>query len=279
MRLYLKTKDFSISKEEFELLLDEEKEMLITSPKPTSIESYYNSKDYISHTDSKNTFFEKVYQMVKKYNLTRKLSFINSLNENQKTILDIGSGTGDFLVNAKSKGWSVCGVEPNKDARKKSVEKKIDVLSNLNELTAMKFQVITLWHVLEHFTNFKEAIMKISALLEEDGIVIVAVPNFKSYDARYYKTHWAGYDVPRHLWHFSKKSIEGIFSEFGFNLVRTKPMWFDSFYVSILSERYKGNNFSFIKGVFIGMLSNVKAFFSKEYSSQIYVLKKAENLI
>ncbi len=275
MRSYLKTKDFSVSKEAFELLLDEEREMLVTHPKPKNIEPYYDSSDYISHTDSKNTFFEKLYQRVKGINLKRKLALINSMSQGEKNLLDIGSGTGDFLMYAKSQGWKVCGVEPNQIARQKSSQKGIQVMSNIDDLNEIKFQVITLWHVLEHFTDLEKAITKITTLLEDNGTLVVAVPNFKSFDAQYYKTYWAGYDVPRHLWHFSKESIDAIFSEFGFKLVKVIPMWFDAFYVSILSEKYRGSKLAFIKGFMIGCYSNIHALFTKECSSRIYILKKA----
>jgi len=275
MRSYLKTKDFSVSKETFSLLFDDEKEMLVTSPQPNNVDKYYDSPNYISHTDSKKTFFDRTYQYIKSYNLKKKVRLINSLSNEQKTLLDIGSGTGDFLLTAKKSGWQVKGVEPNELARNKSSEKQIDVLPSFKDLSGEKFQVITLWHVLEHFVNLEEAISKIESLLTRDGVLIVAVPNFKSFDANHYKTYWAAYDVPRHLWHFSKKSIELIFSEFGFKLIQVEPMWFDAFYVSILSEKYKGSKLSFVKGVLIGLFSNASALFTKEYSSHIYVLKKA----
>ncbi|WP_343486884.1 class I SAM-dependent methyltransferase [Allomuricauda sp. d1] len=275
MKSYLKTKDFSVSQEVFELLYDEEKELMVTHPKPKNLEAYYESEAYISHTDSKQTFLESLYQTVKKVNLNRKVKLAEGYCNGNRKLLDIGSGTGDFLAVANRKGWNVAGVEPNQKARQKSSSKGIDARSTLDEIGDQKFQVITLWHVLEHLPDLETSITQINKLLHDNGTLIVAVPNYKSWDANYYKEHWAAYDVPRHLWHFSKTAIETIFSMQGFRLVKTKPMWFDAFYVSILSEKYRESNFVFVKGILFGLWSNMRAMVTKECSSQIYILQKA----
>ena len=276
MNLYLKTKDYSVSQEEFMLMYDEDKDMLVTQPKPSNIETYYDSPDYISHTDATQTFFDRVYQKVKRFNLKRKMRLIETGTGNKKSLLDVGSGTGDFLVMAKASGWQAYGVEPNSKAQQRTKEKGVVAYQSLEHVPNQNFQVITLWHVLEHFSDLESSIRKLTSLLEENGTLIIAVPNFKSCDAHYYNIHWAGFDVPRHLWHFSKKSIELLFSDSGCQIISTKPMWFDAFYVSILSERYKGSRASFIKGLVIGAYSNLRALFTGEYSSRIYVLKKQQ---
>lgn len=274
MKSFLKTKDFSVTQEDFELYLDEELDLLVTKPEPKSLEKYYDSDVYISHTDSKKSVIDKIYQTVKKRSLIRKLRLIGRFSTTKKTLLDIGAGTGDFLVAAKDENWRCNGVEPNSDARSKAGEKGIKLYSNLNEVKNKKFQIITLWHVLEHLPDLENQINKILSLLEEEGTLVIAVPNFKSFDANYYGKFWAAYDVPRHLWHFSKKAIEKLFEKHNMELIDIKPMLFDSFYVSLLSEKYKTGRQNFIKAFWIGLQSNIKANRSKEYSSHIYILKK-----
>lgn len=274
MKLYLKTKDFSISNEEFNLFHDEELDMLVTRPQPENLDLYYDSDVYISHTDAKNSLIDRLYQVVKRFNLKRKLSLASKYCKGEKRILDIGAGTGDFILMARQKGWSYAGIEPNVLARAKSHEKGIELSENLEEVKGRKFKIITLWHVLEHLPNLEKQIEDIKGFLDDDGALIIAVPNFRSHDAAHYKKYWAAYDVPRHLWHFSKKAIAGIFAKHQMKVIKTKPMWFDSFYVSILSEKYKGKRFSIFGGFFHGLYSNIKALGSKEHSSLIYVLKK-----
>lgn len=277
MERYLRTKDFSVSQEEFQLLYDKKRELLITDPKPVALDSYYNSDAYISHTDARNTLLDRVYQYVKTISLNKKIALVNKYAEGNKTLLDIGSGTGDFLAKARNHGWQIGGVEPNDRARQKSLDKDISVKRSTEEFNNEKFQVITLWHVLEHLPELEKSIAKMAKLLEKDGTLIVAVPNFKSWDAQYYEEFWAAYDVPRHLWHFSRSAIANIFSEYGFGIKQVKPMWFDSFYVSILSEKYKKSSFPIFKGTVIGLWSNIRALFTKECSSHIYILKKDSN--
>ncbi len=273
---YLSVKDYLVSGESFDLIYDPTLDFLKTSPQPKTedLPKYYESQDYISHTDENRGLFSSVYQLVKKWSLQKKSKLIFSQNNEIGTLLDIGAGTGDFLKVAKEIGWQVQGMEPNKNALKLASEKGIELKSSLNDFEGKQFDVITLWHVLEHIPNLEETIIKLSNLVKPNGSLIIAVPNFKSFDAKHYGKFWAAFDVPRHLWHFSKESIQKLFSE-NFKLEKVEPMIFDSFYVSLLSEKYKtGNKFS-LKAVWIGLLSNLKAKRTKEYSSHIYCLRKA----
>ena len=211
MKLYLRTKDYAVSGEEFELLYDESLNMLVTKPQPLDIDKYYKSDDYISHTDASRSLFEKFYQVVKKYSLSKKVRLIKKYSSDGKTLLDVGAGTGDFLLTAKSKDWDVEGVEPNRDAKIRAQEKGIDLYPSLGTLPKNRYDVITLWHVLEHLPNLDDQINKMVTLLNEKGTLVIAVPNFKSYDAQYYKNYWAAYDVPRHLSHFQKKPSKNYF--------------------------------------------------------------------
>ena len=272
---YIICQDYTVSQETFNLKLNTTYDLLYTDNLPSDLSKYYESDAYISHTDSKKTIIDKLYQIVKNYTLKKKLRLINSFNTEQKNLLDIGSGTGDFLNTAKKNNWQVRGVEPSKAARDLAAEKGIQLEENIYNFSSEKFDVITLWHVLEHITDLDEYITQIKKLLSPKGILIIAVPNFKSYDAKHYKQFWAAYDVPRHVWHFSQKSISLIFKEFNFKLSKILPMKFDSFYVSILSEKYKTGNSNLIKAFFVGLRSNIKAKSKKEYSSLIYILKNS----
>jgi len=274
MKTYLETKDYFYSQENFTLLYNADMEMLQTSPLPSNPENYYQSESYISHSDQTSSLFDIAYGLVKRFTLQRKVALLNRLLPNHGTLLDIGAGTGDFLITAKLHEWQVTGVEPNPLARKNALNKGIILNETLNQLPKNKYDIITLWHVLEHLPNLNKQITDITELLKNNGFLIVAVPNYKSYDAHYYKEHWAAYDVPRHLWHFSKTSIPKLFHPFGLELIKTKPMWFDSFYVSLLSEKYKTGKTRYITALLRGFMSNFKGLSSKEYSSHIYILKK-----
>ncbi|MBQ0735358.1 class I SAM-dependent methyltransferase [Aquimarina celericrescens] len=276
LEIYMICKDHSVSGEEFQLLYNVDYDMLITSPKPNDdvLGKYYESKDYISHTDAKRSLFEKLYHVVKSYSLRKKVKLISRLNNGPGELLDIGAGTGDFLVEAKKWGWNIFGTEPNSQAKKLAEQKEIGLASETSNYQNQKFDVITMWHVLEHVPNLQNQIIELRRLLKPNGHLIIAVPNFKSYDAKYYNSFWAAYDVPRHLWHFSKKSIQKLFSEKDIKLEKTLPMKFDSFYVSLLSEKYKNGKMNFLKAFWVGLRSNLKAKHSKEFSSHIYVLKK-----
>lgn len=276
LKKYLTVTDYSVSKEVFDLYYNEEYDMLITHPQPdlSQLDTYYDNPNYISHTDNNRSLFEKMYQFVKSIALKNKLDLINSLQKEKGKLLDIGAGTADFLSVAQTDGWSTIGFEPNAKAKNKGIQKGISYISDLKEAEEHSFDVITLWHVLEHVPNLESHLQELKRLIKPSGTIIVAVPNFKSYDALYYGKFWAAFDVPIHFWHFSKKAIRLCFQHIEMEIVQILPMKFDSYYVSLLSEKYKTGNMNFIKAFCIGWLSNLKAKRSYEYSSHIYVLKK-----
>ncbi len=278
--LNLKVKDHSVSGEEFQLLHNKELDLLETFPQPSleKLPEYYKSEDYISHTNTKRNLFEKGYHVVRKIALKRKLKLINSFGTDEKFLLDIGCGTGDFLETAKLKDWKVSGIEPNETARiiaNKKVNNTVFETEQLLKFDDQSFDVITLWHVLEHLPKLEEHISTFKRLLKPNGILIIAVPNYKSYDAQYYKNFWAAYDVPRHLWHFSKTAINRLFSKSKMTVVKTHPMVFDAYYVSLLSEKYKSGKMNIFKAFRIGWQSNLRAKRSGEYSSLIYVIQNS----
>ena len=279
---YLKCKDYTVSGENYELMFNKDYEMLVTIPVPENLSSYYKSEDYISHTDSKKTVIDKIYQTVKNITLKRKLRLINeyllhqnSISRPEKNILDIGAGTGDFLKVCKVNLWNVFGIEPDMEARNIAAKKGVLLHKDVSHFTDKKFEIITLWHVLEHVENLEEYISTLEKLLSKNGTLIIAVPNYKSYDAKYYSKFWAAFDVPRHLWHFSETSISKLFAPVNLTVEKTLPMRFDAYYISLLSEKYKYGSMKPISALFRGFVSNIKAIKSKQYSSLIYVLKKS----
>jgi 2-polyprenyl-3-methyl-5-hydroxy-6-metoxy-1,4-benzoquinol methylase len=275
---YLKVKDHSVSNETFKLLHDVDLDMLETFPQPSldKLPDYYKSEDYISHTDGKRNLFEKAYHFIKSIALKRKLKLINSVSNDDKHLLDFGCGTGDFLEIAQKNGWNISGIEPNEKARSIANKKTKDSVFDANHIYNLKessFDVITLWHVLEHLPDLDAHIIQFKKLLQPDGTLIIAVPNFKSYDANHYSQFWAAYDVPRHLWHFSKTAISKVIAKHDLEVVNIHPMMFDAYYVSLLSEKYKSGTMNPFKAFWTGWLSNRKAKRTGEYSSLIYGIK------
>ena len=272
---FISVKDHSVSKENFDLYRDATLDLLITYPQPKDQElsKYYESDDYISHTDGKRSLFEKAYHFVKGIALKNKLQLINDLQKNKGKLLDIGAGTGEFLIVAKENGWQTTGIEPSEKARTIALKKGVFLADNLTVLENHSFDVITMWHVLEHVPNLDNQIKELKRLLKPTGTILIAVPNFNSYDAKHYGHFWAAYDVPRHFWHFSKTAIKGLFAKEELLLEKVLPMKFDAFYVSLLSEKYKTGKMNYVNAFLVGLKSNRKAKGDLEYSSHIYVLK------
>ena len=275
---YLTVKDHSVSGEMFQLERNETYGYLETSPQPKAekLSEYYQTEDYISHTDSKRNVFEKAYHLVRKKALKRKLKLINSLTSEERKLLDVGCGTGDFLKIAQDNNWQVSGIEPNEKARQIANKKNNNTVFEIEQLLQFEkhsFDVITLWHVLEHLPNLGDQLNILKSLLKEKGTLIIAVPNYKSFDADYYKNFWAAFDVPRHLWHFDQNSLKKFLDSKKMDIEKTLPMTYDAFYVSLLSEKHKTGSMNPIKAFWIGLRSNFKAKRSGEYSSLIYVIK------
>jgi 2-polyprenyl-3-methyl-5-hydroxy-6-metoxy-1,4-benzoquinol methylase len=278
-------KDYFASGEEFEICICRQCNFLFTNnfPSNNSMGKYYDDLKYISHSDIKKGFINKLYHFVRAYMIKRKLNFVCKQSK-KKTgkILDVGCGTGYFLNEAKRKGWETYGIEKNERAGKMAIEHfdlYVKPEHHIYEFPKACFDVITLWHVLEHLEDLNEIMGKIYDLLSPDGIVVIAVPNCSSYDAKHYKTYWAGYDVPRHLWHFTPRTMELFVKKFKFNITCKKVMPFDAFYISLLSEKYKNINsfIAFVKAMFTGAVSTVRALFDKNKgSSMIFTLKKSD---
>ncbi len=269
-------KDHTVTGESFELRKAKDLDLMATFPQPDleKLPAYYKSENYISHTDSKRGFLDRIYQQVKNLMLSKKLDWIEKERSGRGKILDIGAGTGDFLLAAKKRGWQVYGAEPNSGARDLASKKGLELDEGTTSFPSHSFDIITMWHVLEHVPDLEEQISELHRLLKPDGLLVIAVPNFKSYDAGKYREFWAAYDVPRHLYHFSPSAVDKIFSSAGFLLTSQKGLLFDSFYVSLLSEKYASGASNIPGALITGLVSNFKARSTGNYSSLAYFLKK-----
>lgn len=273
-------KDFTVSHETFTINKCDECSLAITSPRPDTekLGSYYQSEEYISHSGKSAGLLGPLYTLARKYALNWKAGIVKN-NASQGSALDFGCGTGEFLSTLKATGWNVEGVEPSDLARAKS--KAItaqEIHASLEGISGKQFDAITAWHVIEHVADLTATIAQLKGLLKKDGTIFIAVPNYESADAEKYKDLWAGYDVPRHLWHFSKKSMTQLLQSNALKLTGILPMKLDAYYVSMLSENYrngnKGSVGNLLRGFTAGLQSNMSAG-SNNYSSLIYISKKA----
>ncbi len=271
--------DYTVSKESFEIWHCGDCSGRFTQKVPSieDIGQYYQSENYISHTATNKGVVNWLYLRVRQYTLLAKKKLIERVTGiNKGSLLDIGAGTGTFVHYMLSNGWSVEGLEPDKGAIKRAADTYRIQLKSSDELFGIadnSFDVITLWHVLEHVHDLHTYIREIKRICKANGKIFIAVPNYTSYDATHYQQFWAAYDVPRHLYHFSPQSMEKLLHLHDCKIQRIHPMWFDSFYVSMLSEKYKSGSADIIKGVWTGIRSNIKAINNKRLaSSLIYVV-------
>lgn len=280
--LVIESQDFSLTQESFSIYHCTNCSLRYTSPVPnkTEISKYYKFIEYISHTDVKEGWMNRLYHYVRNKTLAQKTKWVQSLFTGHKGhLLDIGAGTGAFAHAMHEKGWKVTGLEPDAETRSKAFENyKIQLQSTdtIFDLPENEFEVISMWHVLEHVHDLKPYLNQCFKSLKKHGRLIIAVPNYTSFDAKYYKKYWAAYDLPRHLYHFSPKSMSILLNEFGFEIVTIKPMWYDSYYVSLLSEKYKqAGKLGLLLAVVIGTISNLFTISDTSKSSSIiYEIKK-----
>ena len=277
----LSVKDHIVSGETFAIAECNSCSLRITqdAPDKASIAPYYRSEDYISHTNTSKGLINRLYQFVRKRTIQKKRKLVEKTSGLMKgTLLDVGSGTGVFVNEMKQAGWQVTGLEPDIEAKKiawKLYDLELGDASNFFQLTTGSFDVITLWHVLEHVHDLAAYVQQLKSLLKENGKLIIAVPNYTSKDAALYKEYWAAYDVPRHLYHFSPRSMQVLMKKNGLQLLRYKPMWYDSFYISLLSSKYKNGTINLVAAFWNGFVSNFQAMADvKKCSSVIYIIGK-----
>ncbi len=270
------TQDFFLTNEIFTLLHCEDCKLNYTNPIPSNLDKYYETTEYLSHDTKNNGIVGKVYNYLRSWNLKHKYKIVTKYIKKGK-LLDIGCGTGELLYHFKSNGWAVKGVEPSNKARELAINNyKLDVLNlpQLKNLTQEKFDVVSMWHVLEHVPDISNRLAIFSQLIKDDGIGIIAVPNFNAPDSKYYGKIWAALDVPRHLFHFTKESLRIILAKNNLKIIESHPMKLDAFYVSLLSEKYLHHKLVWIRAAIRGLLSNIKAKKDNNYSSMIFVVKK-----
>ncbi|MBL7842578.1 MAG: class I SAM-dependent methyltransferase [Cyclobacteriaceae bacterium] len=272
---HLSCEDTTVSHETFLVKVCTGCGLGITSPRPPDekLSEYYQSNDYISHSGNSSGLIGRVYMIARKFTLRWKRRLVEKYNT-RGALLDYGCGTGEFLAAMQQKGWHISGVEPSSAARQKATSltgKEIE--NSLENLKQEAFNIITLWHVLEHVHELNSLLKKLNVLLPKDGTIFIAVPNYESADSLHYNQHWAGYDVPRHLWHFSKKSMFQLLDQNGFRIKSIKPMKLDAFYISLLSEKNQGNTGirGIVNGFLWGVWSNYKAGKTLNHSSLIYI--------
>jgi 2-polyprenyl-3-methyl-5-hydroxy-6-metoxy-1,4-benzoquinol methylase len=269
--------DYTVSKKPFELQECGSCGFVYTSPRPqnSDLGKFYESDEYISHSNTKKGIVSRLYQSVRNRTLRQKLDLINT-RQKKGALLDIGCGTGEFANVMKLDGWNVRGIEPGDGARemaKKNFGLDVQPEEAIAGIPANSMDVITMWHVLEHVPDLQGRVIELKSILKQDGLLIVAVPNRNSHDAAYYGKYWAAYDVPRHLWHFRPQDMRALFGPHGFEVKEVLPMKYDSYYVSMLSEKYKTGSVGYFAAFRRGCASNSKAG-NEAWSSQIYVIRK-----
>jgi 2-polyprenyl-3-methyl-5-hydroxy-6-metoxy-1,4-benzoquinol methylase len=274
--------DFTVSHETFSIRQCNNCKLAATTPRPedSSLHRYYDSPEYISHSGKSSGGIGLIYKLARWYALRKKEKLVQKFTGTVSTLLDFGCGTGEFLQFAKTKGWQIHGIEPAEAARKKAIQlTKAKIFTSLQQAGDLRINAITAWHVLEHVSDPVDTLTKFNELLKEDGTIFIAVPNYLSPDSKKYKNFWAGYDVPRHTWHFSKDSIVKLLAATNFRLLSIVPMKLDAYYISLLSEKYRNNNkitLSVLVNAFIsGLTSNLKASKTTNHSSLIYIARKS----
>jgi 2-polyprenyl-3-methyl-5-hydroxy-6-metoxy-1,4-benzoquinol methylase len=272
------TKDYFLSQESFSIEKCQTCGFQITNPRPAkeAISSYYKSEDYISHSNKSKGLFARLYQLARKVNLSSKYSIIGK-HAHKGRLLDIGSGTGHFLNYFQKKQWPVQGIEPNEEAARFARENfglKIDSEQNISKIPDHSFDVITMWHVLEHVHDLNQRMLDLQRLIKPKGLLVLALPNPESYDSKYYVKYWAAYDLPRHLYHFRKSDVEKLAKKYNFRIEKIYPMRLDAFYVSLLSEKYIGKKQGTLRAIYTAFLSNLKnTAQNPNTSSLIYILR------
>lgn len=274
-----KAKDHTVSGEFFDIAKCSNCSLAFTQDVPDagSIGAYYKSENYISHSNTSKGLVNSLYHAVRKRTLGNKRKLVTKgTGLEQGNLLDVGSGTGAFVHEMKTHGWNVTGLEPDADARGVALKDYAVQLEEMNRFFALpsgSFDAITLWHVLEHVHELHPYVQQLHNLLKENGRLFIAVPNYTSYDAAIYKEHWAAFDVPRHLYHFSPASMQILMEKNGLKVLQHQPMWYDSFYISLLSSKYKNGSTSWIGAGWNGLVSNLKAMGDhRKCSSVIYVI-------
>jgi len=280
LKQFLECVDYTVSKSKFTIVECASCGFHFTNPRPTEAEcgKYYQSEDYISHSDTRKGIINNLYHYARKFTLKKKLKLVTSISKKQQgNLLDLGCGTGAFLNICKENGWKVQGIEPSAEARevaKKNYGINLNDVNTWEKLPDNTLDVVTAWHVLEHVYQLENEVKQVKRTLNSGGTFVVALPNCSSADAQFYKEYWAAYDVPRHVWHFTPADVKRFFEEQGFKLESVLPMPWDAYYICMLSEKYKTGSVNYGRALIHGWASNNSAKKTgNTWSSQIYILK------
>jgi 2-polyprenyl-3-methyl-5-hydroxy-6-metoxy-1,4-benzoquinol methylase len=271
----MKVKDHFLTQEWFELVSEPDLRAFRTDPVPKDLAPYYNSEQYRSHLERPTTLVDKIYNLTKTLRLKSRFEEALRSCPNPVALLDVGCGDGAFLAYCNRRLERVVGVETNDKARAIAANKGLTIFDSLDSVQE-RFDVITLWHVLEHLPNPKEVIVTLSKLLNDNGVILIAVPNVDSWDRHHYKSYWAGFDVPRHLWHFSTHSFQPLIRDTSLLQVATKSQHLDLFYVAYLSERYRSSRFPLLRGIVVSLVGLLSLKAIKRPSALLAVLKSAK---
>jgi 2-polyprenyl-3-methyl-5-hydroxy-6-metoxy-1,4-benzoquinol methylase len=276
----LVVEDKSVSKESFAIQQCVACTFQFTNPRPDAdhIGRYYESDEYVSHNSAATGLINQAYKMARFFTMRRKVGLLNRLVPGKGRLFDYGCGTGHFLAAAQANGWQVAGVEPNAKAREEATQRVGQPIGSgkLTDVELESCDAITLWHVLEHVHTLNDTLNQLVSRLRPDGVLLIAVPNVDSLDAQHYRQDWAAYDVPRHLYHFSARTMAQLLKKHKLTVLETLPMALDAYYVSMLSEKHRAERGG-------GMLSVLKAGYKSnqyaeqhegQYSSLIYVAAK-----
>jgi len=275
---FLTAKDYTVTHENFELTHCQACELLFTNPRPTASEAgpYYKSENYISHSDTQRGIINKLYHLVRNFTLKQKTQWIEKEKTGNLELLDIGCGNGHFLHACQKAGWKISGMELDPvTAAWAETMLGIDIYSSIKNIPKNeKFNLISLWHVLEHVYELEEYFTFFKSRIAKEGVLLLALPNSKSFDAQHFKEYWAAYDVPRHIYHFEPSTVASLAKRHGFKLKSTRGQIFDSFYISLLSHEYKTGKKKLISSLMVGLWSNLSAYFGKgNYSSNLYIFE------
>lgn len=276
---YIQLKDYFLSQEDFEIFECPACHLLFTDPRPSgpAADKYYQSENYLSHQENKKGLVPRIYEFVKSFNLRNKVH-LASEGLSPGHVLDIGCGVGDFLVSMKKAGWTVMGIEPSSQARE-IANQRLGFYpltpADYSQLPDQSFELITMWHVLEHVDDLSFQLQQLQRLLKPGGRLLLALPNFTSFDAQHYGQYWAAWDVPRHLNHFCPDSIQAVFADSAFQSFDIQKLKWDAYYISYLSETYMKHSLPLLRGACVGFRSNVKAHRSGSYSSLVYRFVKS----
>ena len=272
----LQVRNELVSRETFSIVECSHCSLRFTNPRPDNeaLASYYQSEDYISHTNEANNLVDRLYKIARHFTLRSKRKIIQR-GIKEKTLLDIGCGTGHFIAHCRDNNWQCIGVEPESGAREIASRDGLKVFATLGEIKDSSFDRITLWHVLEHLPDLTVSLAKINDLLKSNGKLFIAVPNYPAYEEKKFREHWAAYDVPRHLYHFTPQAMQLLVEKNGLKIDKAYPMWLDSFYISLLSNKHQFGRNKYVNSFITGLLSNIYAIKTRNFSSLIYQISKA----